>query len=129
MKRIANVNRGQIWSAYPPQSCTENINKSQEDLSLNLSYGTLEIQKVHLFQYRPDLVSISSSCQERQYKKIAQRTFSKFEQWDLKCPNYHKFSLKPLFEKDRLFQYRPNLVSIPSSGQQRKYKNISEDLF
>ncbi len=41
MKRVAHYNIDQIWSAYPLQDCKENIKRSQEDLFLNLSYGTL----------------------------------------------------------------------------------------
>ncbi len=44
MKKVSDFNRGQIWSAYPLQDCKETIKRSQEDLILNLSYETLDVQ-------------------------------------------------------------------------------------
>ncbi len=41
---LAHFNKDQIWPAYPPHTGKQNIQKSQEDLFLNLSYGTLNVQ-------------------------------------------------------------------------------------
>ncbi len=49
LKMFAHFNNDQIWSAYPPHANKENIKKSQEDLSLNLSYGTLKAQFITNF--------------------------------------------------------------------------------
>ncbi len=49
MKRFAPFNTEQIWSAYTPDAGKDNIKKTQEDLSLNLSYGTLNVQTINTF--------------------------------------------------------------------------------
>ncbi len=52
----------------------------------------------------------------------------KFELWDLRCPNYHKSSLKK-FEMVLQFQYRPNSSAYPPQGSKENIKKSQEDLF
>ncbi len=49
MKRFTNFNTEQIWSAYPHYAGKDNIKTFQEDLFLNLSYGTLGVQPIANF--------------------------------------------------------------------------------
>ncbi len=49
LKKFAHLNKELIWSAYPPHAYKENIRKSQEDLFLNLSYGSLKAQTITNF--------------------------------------------------------------------------------
>ncbi len=113
---FAHFNRNQIWSAYPPLACKDNIKKSHEDLFSNLSYGTLNVQTItnfHKIHYLKRFALLNKDqiwsayppqATKENIKKISRGNLFQFELWDLRGPNYHKYSLKPLFEKARPFQ-------------------------